>query len=209
MLLTRHNKWLLVFFAAVCMTLFTSGCGGGSGSGGGGPFYGHADLSRGLIYWWKFNGDATDSAGSLSTTPIGPVTYTRAVAGQGIVFNGTTTGINLPEVTDMQFQGSFSISAWAELYSYQNPSELWSTVIFCGDDRNGLDPYYIQVDPYGTLQFEVCGMTQALGINATMQFPLNKFVFITGTYDKSAGIERIYVNGKLDSENLPDASDGT
>ena len=183
----------LALLAALSVSLF--GCGGGV------PSSSSSTLTTGLIHWWKFDGNANDSAGSLSTTPIGPVSYLSS-PGQGILFNGTTTGINLPAAPEMQFQASYSISAWAKLNTYVDPSELWSTIIFCGDDRVGLDPFYIQVDPNGNLQFQTASATRSLGINATAQFPLNKWVFVTGTYNKTAGAESLYVNGKLDSEGL-------
>jgi len=190
--MVRRIDWRQLLAVGICSALL--GCGGGGTSSN------QNTLQTGLIHWWKFNGNANDSVGNLSTTPIGPVSYVNTVGGQGIIFNGTTTGINLPPAPDMQFQASYSISAWAKLNAYVNPSELWSTIIFCGDDRNGLDPFFIQVDPNGTLQFSTCGVTQGLGINATAQFPLNKWVFVTGTYNKSAGIEILYVNGKVDVE---------
>lgn len=173
-----------------------------SGCGGGGSPIGNPEVTYGLIHWWKFNGDATDSAGSLNASPIGPVSYAPAPPGQGMAFDGSTTGINLPVTPDMQFQGSFSISAWVELNAYIDPGNIWSTVIFCGDDRPGLDPFFIQVYTDGTLQFESCSATAALGINATQRFPLHQFVHVTGTYNKAAGIQRLYINGQLDAENL-------
>ena len=182
----------------VCgVALLTGGCGGG-----GGGTANSLGLNVGLIHWWKFNGDSKDYAGTLDATPIGPVTYTQGVTGQTIVFNGSTTGISLPPVTDMQFQKSFSISAWASLYSYPTDSQIWATIIFDGDDRNGLDPYDIQVDPSGNLQFLTTSATQAVGANGVTQFPLNKFVFVTGTYDKVRGIQTLYVNGVEVSQNL-------
>lgn len=107
-----------------------------------------------MIHQWKFAGNANDSVGGLSSTPIGPVTYTTTPIGQGIVFNGSTTGISLPATGDTQFQGSFSVSVWASLKTYTGT--LWSAIIFDGDDRNGLDPYAIQVDPNGALVFLCC-----------------------------------------------------
>ena len=191
--MVRRTQSKLALLAALSVALL--GCGGGGSSTPSNA------LTKGLIHWWKFAGDASDLAGNLSTTPIGPVSY-NAAPGQGIVFNGTTTGINLPAAGDMMFQGSYSISAWAKLTAYVDPSELWSTIIFCGDDRNGLDPFYLQVDPNGTLQFATSSATRGLGINATAQFPLNKWVFVTGTYNAAAGVESLYVNGKLDIEAL-------
>ena len=191
--MTRRTLCKMAFTGALLSTLI--GCGGGGSSSS------QIALQTGLIHWWKFNGDASDSAGSLSTTPIGPVSYASTVGGQAIVFNGTTTGINLPAAADMQFQASFSISAWAKLTAYVDPSEIWSTIIFCGDDRNGLDPYDLQVDSNGTLQFLLTSPTQAMATNGTAQFPLNKWVFVTGTYNKAAGAQCLYVNGKIDCAN--------
>jgi|GEM_PF-1630110 len=200
MLNFHRIRWATIPTITMGLLLATSGCGGGGSNNQ------SVAVSTGLIHWWKFNGDATDSIGTLNAAPIGPVSYAASPTGQGIVFNGSTTGISLPVTTDMQFQNSFSISAWAKLNAYVDPSEIWSTIIFCGDDRGGLDPFFLQVDSNGTLQFESCSATRALGINATMQFPLNQWVHITGTYNRSTGTECLYINGKIDSANyqVPD-----
>jgi hypothetical protein len=187
-----------LLLSAIALAFLSAGCGGGGGTG---ASITQASLQKGLIHWWKFDEDATDSIGSLSSAPLGPVTYISGAVGQAIVFNGTTTGISLPATTDMQFQASFSLSAWAKLYSYPTNSQIWATIIFDGDDRNGLDPYDLQVSPSGTLQFLTTSSTQALGVNAPTQFPLNQYVFVTGTYDKKAGIQSLYVNGVLVGQN--------
>src|SRR5215469_12516755 len=86
-------------------------------------------LLEGLIHWWKFDGNANDAVGDLSTKPIGPVGYTYAPTGLGIAFNGKTTGISLPNAEDMRFQGSFSIAVWAKLYTYPSYGQLWASII--------------------------------------------------------------------------------
>ncbi len=183
---------------AVTLSLLVAGCGGGGGSSS-------DPLKVGLIHEWKFDGSGTDSSGNLSTTPIGPVSYIDTGKGQAIVFNGTTTGINLPPAPELQFQKSFSISAWASLYSYPTNSQIWATIIFDGDERNGLDPWDLQVAPDGTFQFLVTSSTQASGLNAPDPFPLNTFVFVTATYDQVKGIQTLYMNGKQVSQfsNVP------
>ncbi len=185
--------------ASVCLGISLAGC-GGSGSSSSGS----VSLSNGLIHEWKFDGDATDSVGSLNGTTVGAVTYAKGILGQGIVLDGSTMAVNLPEAPDMQFQGSFSLSAWASIFAYPSPSQGASQIIFSGDDRGGLDPYYISISPYGTLQFEVCG---AAVPNEGLQafgglLPLNTFALVTATYDQSAGTMRLYENGKLISELL-------
>ena len=196
MMVELFNKRILILAVAAVVAL--SGCGGGQRNVAAAP----DPMGGGLIHWWKFNGNPNDSAGNVNAVPQGPVSYTKAPTGLGIVMNGTTTGISLGPVPDMQFQQSFTISAWACLYSYANPNELWSQIIFDGDDRVGLDPYALQVDPNGNLQFLTSSTAAALSADDTTQFPLNQFVLVTGTYDKAAGIQTLYINGKPVAQNL-------
>ena len=152
-------------------------------------------LTKGLIHWWKFNGNGYDSIGELNADPIGPVSYTAAPTGQGIVFDGVTTGMSIHPAADMQFKGSYSISAWALLRAYTT-TLIWSTIIFEGDDRPGLDPYFIQVDPRGSLWFQTCGLARSVSVGGQHPFPLNQFVLVTGTYNAAAGTETLFIDGK-------------
>jgi hypothetical protein len=165
-------------------------------------------LNRGLLHWWKLDGNTLDSAGEISSPAIGPVSYIDSPVGRGIVFDGTNTAISLPPSPEMQFNASFSISAWAMLKAYPSDSQIWATIIFEGDDRPGLDPYDIQVAPDGTLQFLVTSSARASGVNAPTKFPLDRWVFVTGTYDKAEGIQSLYVDGKLVAQ-VTDAPDLT
>ena len=151
-------------------------------------------LNRGLIHWWKFNGNCMDSMGDIDLNPIGPVEYVPAVNGTGIDFDGISTGIRLEPLKELQFERSFTISVWALLRTYPS-GKLWSSIIFNGDDRSGYDPYTLQVNPSGKLAFQITGLQNNLSeIQSPM--PLNKFVLITGTYDKKSGSQRLYMNGQ-------------
>ncbi len=190
---TRTTAACAILAATIC-----AGCGGNSNVSAAGSV---PELSRGLIHEWKFDGNASDSVGNLSATLIGPVSYTVSPVGQGIVFNGTTTGVCLPATGDTQFQESYSVGAWALLYNYTTTS-IWSTIVFDGDDRPGLDPWFIQVDPNGNLAFQTCGASYSYGLTGAGVFPLHTWVLVTGTYDKQKGIEALYVNGSLSAEAL-------
>ncbi len=152
-------------------------------------------LNAGLIHRWQFDGNCFDSVGNLSTKPVGPVGYTEVGSGKGIVFDGSTTGMVLPPEKDMQFQASFSISVWANLFARPSASHMWSAIIFDGDDRPGLDPYALQADPNGKIQFLITGAGGASTLDAPI--PLNTFVYLTATYNKQTGIQSFYENGKL------------
>lgn len=155
-------------------------------------------LTVGLVHWWKFNGNGADSVGDTNIVPIGPVNYTDAVMGEGIEFNGSNTGISLPASKEMAFEGSFTISTWALLKS-KTSGKLWQSIIFNGDDRPGLDPYALQVGPNGKLVFLTTGATHDASVEAP--FPLNKFVLVTAVYDKYAGTQSLYLDGKLVGQN--------
>jgi hypothetical protein len=153
-------------------------------------------LSFGLIHRWTLDGNASDSVGKMNTTPIGPVSYAEVGGALGMVFDGETTGISFPTQPDMQFEGSFSISVWANLFARPSGGKLWSDIIFNGDDRPGLDPYALQADHNGKIQFLLTGANgSGSGIDAPM--PLNTFVYLTATYEKATGTQSFYEDGKL------------
>jgi len=152
-------------------------------------------LNVGLIHEWKFNGNGADSIGDLTMVPFGPVSYTDAVMGEGIVLNGSNTGMNILITKDMQFEGSFTLSAWALLKSKPSSWKMWSSIIFDGDDRPGLDPYALQVGPDGKMVFLTTGAHGDSSVSAAI--PMNKFVLVTGVYDKNTGTQSLYLDGKL------------
>ena len=153
-------------------------------------------LTIGMIHRWTLDGNANDSVGRMNTTPVGAVTYAEVGNALGMVFDGETTGISLQNQPDMQFAGSFSISVWADLFARPSSGKMWSDIIFNGDDRPGLDPYALQADHNGHIQFLLTGANgSGSGIDAPM--PLNTFVYLTATYDKATGTQSFYEDGKL------------
>jgi len=192
---TKHRILSSVLLAAGCFAILASASGATSN------YTAKKDqLGAGLIHWWKFNGNAMDSAGDLDAVPTGPVEYVPAVMGSGILFDGTSTGINLPCVKELMFANSFTISAWAYLKSYPTGSkQLWSSIIFCGDERNGLDPFALQVGHDGKMNFLLTGEHGDATVDTPM--PLNRFVLVTATYNRAAALQCLYLNGKLVGQN--------
>ena len=159
-----------------------------------------ARLMVGLLHRWPFAGDTNDIAGHLNAKAQGPVSYTEVGDGMGIVFDGKATGISLPSAPDMQFKGSLTISVWANLYARPSAGQMWSSIIFNGDDRPGLDPFALQADPKGNISFLLTGLNNAVTIEAPM--PLRTYVFLTATYDKASGTQNLYEDGKLVNQSV-------
>lgn len=175
----------------------------GCGGGGGHSSSGGVDLTKGLIHEWKFDGNAKDAVGTLDGTVIGSPTYATAAVGQGIVLDGTTTGVDVPIGADTQFQGSFTVSAWVKMNSLPPSDRLWASILFDGDDEPGNDPFALLVGPGGDLQFQLTG-DHYIALAGTM--PVGQLVLVTGTYDKAAGAMRLYLNGQLVTEHLNDTT---
>ena len=185
-----RKRALMAAITAIGASIALTGCGGGGSSSGPDP------LTVGLIHEWKLDGDAKDSVGTLNGTVKGPVVFAPAVLGSGMVGNGQSTGIALPVAADMQFQNSFTLSAWVKTPGAAPAGHLWEAIFFEGDDRPGVDPYYLMVDPGGQVSFQSCSATESAYVYTTM--PTNRFVLVTGTYDKAGGFLRLYLDGRLE-----------
>jgi hypothetical protein len=65
----------------------------------------------GLVSWWRAEGDATDSGGTNDGTLSGSVTYAPEEVGQGFVFDGNGSYIQLGNPASLQLQ-DFTIETW-------------------------------------------------------------------------------------------------
>jgi len=185
----------LVIFTCllIALALGTAGCGGGSSNSGPDP------LMSGLIHWWRMDGNATDSAGTLNGAIQGPVTFSTGVYGQAAGGNGSTTGIAVPDSTDMQLQGSFTLSVWVNITAYPASSQLTEAIFFRGDDRSGLDPILLCVNHSNQVIFEVDGNSASDVL--TGPAPLGKFINVTGVNDPGTGKMILYENGVVVAGN--------
>ena len=71
-------------------------------------------------------------------------------------------------------------------------------ILFRGDNRPGLDPYFLAFE--GTGNKLVFGVTDANQNGATVEFsgvPFDQWLFVAGTLDDATGKMKLYVNGNL------------
>ncbi len=98
----------------------------------------------GLISWWRGEGNASDSVGQADGRPFSGVKFVAGKVGQCFAFDGVGSGINVPDVPTLALTNSLTIECW--LLVPQVPTAP-GMVIFRGDIRPGLDPYYVSVEP--------------------------------------------------------------
>lgn len=149
----------------------------------------------GLISHWTGDNTALDSVGTNHGTLISGATYAAGQIGQAFSFDGVDDRLGIADSASLKLTASLSIEAWVKADSVLAQHGM---IFFRGDDRGGLDPYWLSVEPNGTVQFVVENGTTGAGVTAAM--PLGEFVHLAGTLDDATGAMRLYLNGVLMSQ---------
>ena len=192
---TTHVGWAgsagrLIVSSPSCVPSCTNKYCGSDGCGGS---CGTCALS-GLIDWWKFEGNTTDS-GSSPLTPIvvNNITYTSSLFGQAAIFNSASPSyINFGNVLNMG-TASRSIAMWFKTSSastcgvlskssYRSLFGRWG--IFNGDVVNQSEIF----GQYGS------GFTPT-AINYAGTYSNNNWHFLTAVWDR-AGNQTYYMDGR-------------
>jgi subtilisin family serine protease/subtilisin-like proprotein convertase family protein len=150
-----------------------------------------------IATWWRGEGNAVDiisgANGSFYQASLAP-----GFIGQCFSFSGTGGGVNVPDLPVLQLTKSLSIEGWIYV---TNPPSGPGMIIFRGDYRPGLDPYYLYGGngagfPNGLLQF---GVEDAFGGSAIVQghLSLTNWTHVAATLEDVSGIMRLYTNGVM------------
>jgi subtilisin family serine protease/subtilisin-like proprotein convertase family protein len=159
----------------------------------------YAYRGPGIATWWRGEGNAVDAVSGANGTFNSPAAVAPGLIGQAFTFPGTTRGgINVPDVPALQLTRSLSIEGWVFV---TNPPSGPGEIIFRGDVRGGLDPYFLDVEPRGgfptgCLQF---GIEDAFGGYTFIACgtPIGNWAHLAATLEDSSGSMRIYTNGVL------------
>jgi len=98
----------------------------------------------GLVAWYRFDGDATDSSGNdLHGTEMGDPTYEAGVFGQAINLDGTGDYVDCGLDPKFDITDFITFTYWIKVNAFD---KQWNTVISRGDDswrssRAGLESY--------------------------------------------------------------------
>lgn len=159
----------------------------------------------GLVAAYSFNeGTGTvvhDVSGNGITGTINGATWTtQGKYGNALVFNGTTSYVDLGNPSALQFTGSMTLSAWVNAAA--NPPDD-GQIIAKGDNNSGWqfkttpdtgpETFGVGVSPSSSsLTQRYSAATRALGT----------WYFVAGVYDATAQALNIYVNGVLSNGTI-------
>jgi hypothetical protein len=155
----------------------------------------------GLVSWWTGNNTAADAMGLNDATPTG-VTYTAGEVGQAFSFDGTDDRAQIVDNSTLQFTTSMTIEGWIKVNAFPSGSpDDHGEIFFRGDDRGGLDPYSLSVEPNGTLNFQVTDATNA-GASLAAPIATGQFIHVAGTLDNATGTMCLYENGVIVAQQV-------
>src|SRR5579864_1463623 len=93
-------------------------------------------VPSGAVSWWTANTTANDALG-LNNATLSNVTYATGEVGQAFNFNGSNSSALVADSSSLAFTNSFAIEGWIKVNAGGS-----GVIMFRGDDRPGLDPYY-------------------------------------------------------------------
>lgn len=146
------------------------------------------------VLWMNFQGQILVNGEEVNPVFNPGASRYRSERGICYSFSGGKGGILFGDTQVLALQGSISVAAWI------NP-KAWVTdgpgaqILFRGDDRNGLDPYYLTIHPDGTVNFAI-NDEQQQGMSVKTELQLGKWQHILASFDAKTGIMRMWLNGE-------------
>lgn len=144
-----------------------------------------------ILGWWRGEGNVDDSASDNDDCEITSVTYAAGKVGKAMKFNGKDSRASLCDSPSLQTNGSFSIEGWLFVRAY---NEL-GMVIFRGDNRVSLDPYYLCTTASGNLRFHIGSESEAGVASIEAPIKLGQWTHFAATLDDTSGEMSLYLDG--------------
>jgi PKD repeat protein len=116
--------------------------------------FSQANLNKGLVAYYPFNGNANDVSGNNNNPSVAKVSYMADRTGKpnsACAFNGKNNYIRIPNDASLNFKNGFSISAWVMVNGFYDGKCHGNRIIMKGY-TDYLDGNYLLTfdDNYGT-----------------------------------------------------------
>jgi len=150
----------------------------------------------GLVAWWRGDGDATDVTGAHNGTLLYGTTFSPGVAGQAFTFDLSRARVSIPDDDAFKLTDSLSFEGWIKVASYAP-----GLIFIRGDNRGGLDPYHMSMQPSGQLHWGINTADNNFAfVQSPNAVPLGEWIHVAAVLDGATGNLGLYVNGSLVSQ---------
>jgi uncharacterized repeat protein (TIGR01451 family) len=163
-----------------------------------------AAVPAGLVGWWAAENNAWDSAGGNTGTLSPDAGFAPGRVGTAFQFNGSDARVDLGDPEALKLTNSLSLEAWIWINNLPSTAQGQAQILFRGDPRACLDPYFLCVQSDGSIRFHVeddsgtvpCGVDLNTAPVATQQW-----THVTAVLDANTGFMQVYVNAQLAAQN--------
>jgi len=149
----------------------------------------------GLVSWWRAEGNARDGSGTNHATVDG-ATFALGVRGQAFSFDGDDR-VAVPDSASLASTPSLTVEGWLRIQDWPSQNDFGAAmVVLRGDDRPGLDAFYLAVLDNGVLRFAITATNEDF---AAIDAPVvtNRFIHFAATIDDASGDMKLYLDGAL------------
>lgn len=153
-------------------------------------------LNVGIVSAYNADSNTNDSAGVYNGVGMGGLTYTTGKIGNAFNFNGTTSYLSIPNVSNqLNFQDDFSISLW---FNPLNTTSQYQ-VLFTNKSSTATNGGYVLYYERGSinlLRFDMQNGSNFSSYDSSFLPSANTWYHLTITRKKST-ITKMYINGNL------------
>ena len=159
--------------------------------------------SQGLVAQWSFDekdGATTrDSVRGVDDKISGHFKHVNGLSGEGLRFDGETTGITRPAQDSPKITNALTVEAWVAVSTYP-----WNWVPIIDqsrgeEQRRGEIGYSIGIDAFGHVGLQVSVNGKFHTVLSKDPLALKKWSHVVATFENDHGLA-IYVNGQLAGE---------
>ena len=160
-----------------------------------------------LVLYYNFNTDSGgivhDNSGHGNNGSVSGATFRSSDCGGAYEFDGVNDSIFISQSSSLSITGSLTLAAWMKVYSYdrQRPLLEWHDGISNSGAHmwTGVWGWQWSGNGTGANLVDVTGNQNSYVVSAANP-PANQWQHLVVTYDQSAGIGRVYINGNRVAE---------
>lgn len=112
-------------------------------------------------------------------------------------FDGGDDRVFVPDDDRFHLTESFTIEAYIQVDRYARETVGMSHIVFRGDNRLGLDPWYLAITASSQLKFLVADAKNIASVALSPKpLPLGRLLHVAATLDHRTGCQALFVNGE-------------
>ena len=152
-----------------------------------------ANCIPGMVAWWRGDGDATDATGAHDGTLLFGTTFSPGVVGQAFSFDLSRARVSIPDDDAFKLTDSLSFEGWINV-----ASRAPGIIFIRGDNRGGLDPYHMSIQPSGQLYWGInTAENNFTGLLSPGVVATGVWMHVAATLDGATGNMGLYMNGSV------------